>query len=112
VPASTSFGGALRADVTLVTFAVPFGVCGLAFFALFLKRLYARVTPTIDDRRVRRLFILVFVPGLGIPLNSDIWSHKFFVVYLVFLVNSYGLDRVATGWRIGSDGTRRRHLRA
>lgn len=110
VPVSTAFGDATWADVTLVTFAVPFGVFGLALFVLFLKRLYARITTTIDDQRVRRLFTLVFVLGLAISLNDDIWSHKFFVVYLVFLVNSYRLERVATGWRTGSDGTRRRLL--
>ncbi len=110
VPISTFRGDAAWADVTLVTFAVPFGVFGLALFFLFLKRLYARITTTIDDARVRRLFMLVFVLGLAISLNDDIWSHKFFVVYLVFLVNSYGLERFATGWRIGSDGTRRRLL--
>lgn len=110
VPVSTSFGDAAWADVTLVTFAVPFGVFGLALFALFLKRLYARITTTIDDQRVRRLFVLVFLLGLAISLNDDIWSHKFFVVYLVFVVNSYRLERFATGWRIGSDGTRRRLL--
>jgi len=108
LPVSTTFGDAAWADVTLVTFAIPFGVFGLALLVLFFKRLYARITTIIDDQRVRRLFILVFLLGLAISLNDDVWSHKFFVVYLVFLVNSYCFDRRATAWPIGSDDARRR----
>jgi hypothetical protein len=88
IPVSTVFGDAAWADVTLITFAIPFGIFGVAMFLLFLWRLYGRIGAMVDTR-IRRLFLLVFALGVAISLNDDIWSHKFYVVYLVFLVNSY-----------------------
>lgn len=90
VPVSTYLGNALWADVSLVSVAVPFGVCGVLLFLAFVLRLRRRIVRRIDDPRVRRLFALVLLLALAISLNDDIWTHKNFVVYFVFLVNSYG----------------------
>lgn len=95
VPVSTLLGPATWSDVTLITFVVPFGIFGIALLAMFLRRLYARIA-AIGDARVRGVLVLVFFLGLAISLNDDIWSHKYFVVYLVYVANSWGFNRIST----------------
>ena len=92
VPMSTYFGATSWVDITLVSFAGPFGVFGVALFVVFLRRVYARINTHIDDQGVRRLLVLVLFLALAISLNDDIWSHKSFAVYFIYIINSYRGD--------------------
>jgi hypothetical protein len=95
VPVSTLLGPATWSDITLITFVIPFGVFGVTVFAVFLRRLYLRIS-AIEDARVRGVLVIVFLLGLVISLNDDIWSHKYFVVYLAYVANSWGACRIGT----------------
>jgi hypothetical protein len=90
VPVSTYFGPALWADVSLVNFLLPFGLLGLIMFAGFVRKVYAGIRSRIGDDRVQRLFVVVLCLALAVSLNDDIWSHKNFPIYFVYLLNSYG----------------------
>jgi hypothetical protein len=88
LPVSRYYGDAFWADITVVTFAIPFGVFGLGVLAGFLRRVYRQVIGGITDPRIRNVYLLIFLLALGMSFNDDIWSHKFFVVYFVCVVNS------------------------
>lgn len=103
VPLSTFLGSAMWADVTFVSVAIPFGVFGIALFIAFLRRLYTRIQTRMREPRIQRLFVLVFVLALAVSLNDDIWTHKNFIIYFVFLVNSYCRGSVENRARIGAD---------
>lgn len=89
VPVSTYLGDSFWADITLVNIMVPFGVFGLILFVSFVRQIYSRIRTRITEPRIQRLFLLVLLLAIGISLNDDIWTHKSFAVYFVFLINSY-----------------------
>ncbi|MGV8915086.1 MAG: hypothetical protein ACOH1X_06530 [Kaistella sp.] len=88
VPYSTIPEERVWADVTLVSFLIPFGLLGLAVFFGFIKKLYSNIK-LIQNRKIKNAFTLVLILQLLISLNDDLWSHKNFPMYFVFIINSF-----------------------
>lgn len=99
VPLSTYLETAFWADTTLVSFLLPFGLPGLILFAGFIRRVHTRIQAQITDVQVQKLFVIVLLLALVVSLNDDIWSHKNFPIYFVYLINSWSpvLPRASLG---------------
>ena len=88
VPVSTFLGPSSWIDISLLSFALPFGILGVLLFSDFIKKIYLRIRTHIENDKVQRLFVVVLFLGLGMSLNDDIWSHKYFSVYFVYMINA------------------------
>jgi hypothetical protein len=89
VPFSYSSGISYWADITLVSFILPFGLLGLFsiilyFFVLFKMILYSKVGYL---KKVTNSILVLACIGIAISLNDDIWSHKSFVIYFSMIAS-------------------------
>ena len=89
-PYSTNPEFSLYSDVTIVSFALPFGILGLFLFFLFIAKLWKALNSVRGTDFSSEIFglKLVIVLGLGVSLNDDIWSHKEFSIIVALLVSS------------------------
>ena len=89
-PYSTNPEFSLYSDVTIVSFALPFGMLGLFLFFLFIKNLWTALKSVRGSDFSNEILGLkiVIILGLTISLNDDIWSHKEFSIILALLVSS------------------------
>lgn len=77
-------------DITFISFIIPLGIIGVVYFLIFLKKVFISIRNKISSIKIRRSFYLVFFLAILISLNDDIWSHKNFPIYFVFIINSFG----------------------
>lgn len=92
-------------DVSVVSFALPFGACGLVLLGLFVYACLCGVPTDSLDRPTATGLRSVIVVALIASLNLDVWSRNMFVVGLAFIIASItARQQVAHGHRRSTDG--------
>ena len=91
VPFATEPEVSYYADVTLVSFYLPFGIFGLLMFLLYFSKLWSMVNSTFESTRSAEIFGLKVITVLGIliSLNDDMWSHKEFSIVIALVISSF-----------------------
>jgi len=86
------------ADITFISFIIPFGIFGYFYFLVFMYKIFRTIQKKINFLAAKRIFIFILFVSFFVSFNDDIWSHKNFPVYFIFIINSFAYK--SKNWRL------------